>query len=224
MQERRNARLRPAWWGAGSRRASARGFRAASSRVASTSCDAPSGCSRHSSAMLSFCRLPFRNRGAPIAEHRLHLLRRALRRRALTRISRTFCGSGSAAASGCIGDRQAEAAQVVVLVVVAVPAAVILRQVEWSGSFPAGTKRASRNRKPLCATDCAGPDRHRCPKPFRPCRRWRSRSARLPGALRRSCRRKSGRAAFRRIDIGRGLRELELRDLGRRVGRRRLRP
>ena len=50
--------------------------------------------------------------------------------RAIARIFRTSLGTGSALASGRAGDREPEPPEVVVLVVVAVPAAVVLLEVE----------------------------------------------------------------------------------------------
>ena len=74
--------------------------------------------------------LPLGHGRPPVAEDGRRLGRRSACSRGMARISRTLCGSGSAVGVRRGRDREPEAAQVVVLVVVAVPAAVVLRRVE----------------------------------------------------------------------------------------------
>ena len=122
-------------------------------------------------------RLPFRNGGAPVAEYRADLRGRALFTRNaqdFAHILRQRVGHGA----GRGGNREANAAQVVVLIIVGVPAPVILLQAKTQNRPVRVGHRLVRTGIRLCATGCAIRDRHRFPMRFRLCRRWRIRSGR----------------------------------------------
>ena len=73
-------------------------------------------------------RFPFRNRSAPIAENRLHLKRSALAGRNGEDVAHVL-GHRISRGARCVGNGQAELADIIALVVAAVPPAMILRQV-----------------------------------------------------------------------------------------------
>src|SRR5207249_811874 len=77
---------------------------------------------------LVVCLLPFRNRGAPIAEDRLFLLRRALCRGNGKNFTNVL-GQRISSCAGGICNRKSEPAEVVVLIVIAVPAPMILGEI-----------------------------------------------------------------------------------------------
>ena len=171
---RRATLLRPA---RGSCRDPADASVAASRAPCSTSCVVPRGWLCHKRFDPAVLFLPFGHGRPPIAEHAIDLLGRSLSGRHLQNradIARQRIGNGILRRR----DREAEAAQVVVLVVVAVPAAVILRELEREPHAFRRLPAASRARTPPCAARCCGRGRCRCPRPSVRCRRWRIRSAR----------------------------------------------
>ena len=89
-------------------------------------------------------RLPFRNRRAPVAEYGLGLGRRAPLPRDFDERTHA-CGERIGGRSRVRGDRETEAAEVIALVVIAVPAAVILHEIEGQdGPLGIGDRRLGR--------------------------------------------------------------------------------
>ena len=97
---------------------------------------------------------PFGDRGAPVAEDGGNL-----RRRALVAAGWPECRGRLAAADrprrSARGDREAEAAEVVVLIVVAVPAAVVLLEIEGQHGARREVRSACRRRRRPCAAVAA---------------------------------------------------------------------
>src|SRR5690242_2919846 len=73
--------------------------------------------------------LPFRDRGAPVAEDRLHLRRRALAAWNGENVANVL-GQRVRRCPGSLGDGEPKPPEVVILVVVAVPSSVILGEIK----------------------------------------------------------------------------------------------